>query len=107
MKDPKNVTRNPNLGFYPAIVDKTGNVLIGRFVGTVMEYVPVPNYGLDPRDYETVESEWAAYQLITGEIVMVDTVCGSMEVRSAAGIEKDICFGKYPDGFPEEWKYYV
>ncbi len=107
MKDFRNVVVNPELGFYPALIDAENNrVLIGRWIGAVE--VIVDGYQ-DEDGWEYVTELYLAYQLATGKIVYVEEYDPElpMHVHSLKGVIKEIKPGYYPLEFKKEWRYYV
>ena len=107
MKKPKNVMINPNLGFYPALIDaETGKLYIGRWVGAVE--VVVDGYQ-DEDGWEYVTQLYLAFQTISGRIVYVeeDDPEVPMHVHSLKGKLYDIRWGYYPVGFNKEWRYFT
>lgn len=108
MKLPKNVSINPELGFYyPVINMETNKVLLGRWIGTVE--VVVDGYQ-DEDGWEYATYCFLAYQLISGRIIYVEGPIGDgipHYVHSLKGTLYDIRWGHYPIDFPKEWQYCV
>ena len=108
MKLTKDISINPEMGFYPPIIDKkTGKILIGRWIGSVE--VVIDGYH-DEDGWEYVTDYFLAFQTISGKIVYVDGpvdgIC-PMIVYSLKGTLHDIKWGFYPDDFPKEWRYCI
>lgn len=88
-----------------AVVDRSGKLHLGRFIGTVRRIWCCMDidYG-----YDEDVSEDLAYQTITGEIVAVDSDFKPgkpCNVNSLKGVDRiEILWGIYPKDFPEPWK---
>ena len=107
MKLTKDISINPEMGFYPPIIDKkTGKILIGRWIGSVE--VVIDGYH-DEDGWEYITELYLAYQLISGRIVYVEECDPElpMTAHSLKGKLYDIRWGYYPVGFRNEWQYYI
>ncbi len=94
---------------WPAVTDMKGRLLLGKFIGTVVE--AVDSYTDYDGSTEYIEEYYLAYQLLNGPIVAVEfniddlTEQNRIPVHSLAKKMFYIQEGFYPIEFPEEWQY--
>ena len=103
MKNPKNVEKNPELDFYPTLIDEeTGKICVGAVEVVIDGYE-------DEDGWEYITELYLAYQLMSGRIVYVeeDDPRIPMHVHSLKGKAYDLRWGYYPIGFKEEWQYFT